>query len=144
MTFTFIEIVALIAAMAVVACAIAVMRLSRRLTRTACEIEHTAYRITALTPTAQGVLEHCEAELNDFRTLTRKTSEIVDDVQTISGKASAATAEFVRVLEGGVAGRYGAIVADARAGLAALRRMRGGNEPDAMNRTPGTFGLADR
>lgn len=108
MSFTLLEIVAMIAAVAVIASAIGVTRVARRLTRTACEIEYAARRITALTPTAQGVLEHCEAELEDLRTLTRKTSQIVG------------------------------------AGMAAVRRRRGGNEPDTMNRSPGTFGLADR
>ncbi len=144
MTFTLFEIVATIVAVAVVAGAIAVVRLTRRLTSTAREIEYAARRITALAPVAQGVLERCEAELEDLRALTHTTSQLVGDVQKVSGEARAATAEFVRTLEGGVADRYGAIVASARAGLAALRRMRGGNGPDAVKRNPGTLGLADR
>jgi len=144
MTFTLLEVVATIAMMAVVTGAIAVVQLTRRLTRTACEIEYTARRITALTPAAQGLLERCETELEDLRVLTRRTSQIVGDVQMVSGEARAATAEFVRVLEGGVVNRYGALVAGARAGLAALRSMRGGNGPEAVGRNPGTLGLADR
>lgn len=144
MTFTLLEVVATIAMMAVVTGAIAVVRFTRRLTRTACEIEYTARRITALTPTAQGLLERCEVEMDELRALTRKTSQIVGDVQTVSGEARAATAEFARVLEGGVVNRYGALVASARAGLAAFRRMRGGNGPGAVNRNQGTLGLADR
>ena len=85
MNFTFLEIVAMIAALAAVAGAITVMSLARRWTRTASEVEYAAHRLTALTRTARG-----------------------------------------------------------GAGLAVVRRMRGGNEPDAMNRSPGTFGLADR
>jgi len=144
MTFTLLEVVATIAATALVAGAFAVVRLARRLTLTACEIEYTARRITALTPAAQGLLERCETELEELRALTRTASQIVGDVQTVSGVARVATTEFARVLEGGVVNRYGAIVASARAGLAALRRMRGGNGPDAVNRNPGTLGLADR
>jgi len=133
MTFTLLEVIAGITALAVVVGMVAFARLALRLTGTARAIEYTAQRVAALTPGMQSLLDNAHAELEELQSLTRKTSQIAGDVQAVTGEASAATTNLVRALEDRVVGRYAAIVAGARAGLDVLRRVRG-NGSQAIDR----------
>jgi hypothetical protein len=125
----------------VVAGVIAFARLVRRLMGTAREIEYAARRVSALTPAMESLIDDGHAELEELRSLTHKTLQIVGDVQTVTGEASAATANVVRLLEDRVVGRSAAIIAGARAGLVVLRRARGGNGSETDERKIGA--LAD-
>lgn len=142
MTFTLLEVVAGITCIGVVAGVIAFARLTHRLSGTAREIEYAARRISALTPAVQSLIDDGRAELEELRSLTHNASQIVGDVQTVTGEASAATVNAVRLLEDRVVGRYAAIIAGARAGLSVLRRARGGNGSETDERRIGA--LADQ
>src|SRR5512145_87936 len=117
MTFTLLEVTAGITCVAVVVAALSIVRLVRRLTTTAREIEYAARKFATLAPAVQSLIDDGQAELQELRSLTEKTSQIAGDVQAVTGEASAATANLVRSFEDRVVGRYAAIIAGARAGL---------------------------
>jgi hypothetical protein len=142
MTFTLLEVLAGIACVAVVVGAVSFTRLARRLTGTAREIEYAARRVAALAPAVQSLIDDGHAELEELRSLTRKTSEIAGDVRAVTGEASVATANLVRALEGRIVDRYAAIVAGARAGLDILRHARSSNGSNTMEQE--IDALADR
>ena len=141
MTFTLLEVTAGITCVAVVVAVLSIVRLVRRLTGTAREIEHTARKFATLAHAVQSLIDDGHAELQELRSLTEKTSQIVGDVKAVTGEASAATTNLVRALESRVVGRYAAIIAGARAGFDVLRRARGGNGSEADERQIGA--LAD-
>jgi len=142
MTFTLLEVVAGITCVAVIAGVIAFARLTRRLSGTAREIEYAARRVSALTPAVESLIDDGRAQLEELQSLTHNTSQIVGDVQAVTGEASAATVNVVRLLEDRVVGRYAAIIAGTRAGLNVLRRARGGNGSETDERRIGV--LADQ
>jgi hypothetical protein len=142
MTFTLFEVITGITCIAVIVGSVSLVRLTRRLSGTAREIEYAARRIAALAPGVQSLIDHGHAELEELRSLTRKTSEIAGDVQSVTGEASAATAGMVRAFENRVVNRYAAIIAGARAGIDVLRSVRRGNGTERHEQEIGAF--ADR
>jgi hypothetical protein len=142
MTFTLFEVITGITCIAVIVGSVSLVRLTRRLSGTAREIEYAARRIAALAPGVQSLIDDGHAELEELRSLTRKTSEIAGDVQAVTGEASAATAGMVRAFENRVVNRYAAIIAGARAGIDVLRSVRRGNGTERHEQEIGAF--ADR
>jgi hypothetical protein len=125
MTFTLIELVAVLVTIGFAVGLFYFVKMAKQLRSTAAELEYTARRVSELAPAAQRLLVNGESELEELRILTQKTSQVAGHVHAVTGEASTATLHLLRGLEDGVANRYGAIVAGARAGLAMLKRRRG-------------------
>lgn len=130
MTFTLLEILAVLATIGWVAGLIVFVHVARRLTRTAAELETAARRVNELAPAAHRLLARGESELDELRSMTRAATQIADHVNAVTGEASTAALNLIRGLEDNVANRYGAIVAGARAGLAVLKRARRNGSDD--------------
>ncbi len=130
MTFSLLEMIAVLATIGLVAGLVVFVQLARRLTRTAAELENAARRVNELAPVAQRLLAHGESELEELRAMTRTATQIADHVNAVTGEASTAALNLLRGFEGSIANRYGAIVAGARAGLAVLKRARGNGSHD--------------
>lgn len=124
MTFTILEVVAVLATIGLAVAVVFFVHFARQITRTAAEFENTARRVSELVPAAQRVLGNAESELEELRMLTHKTSQVAGHVHAVTGEASAATVNALRGFEGTFTNRYGAIVAGARAGLAVLKAVK--------------------
>jgi hypothetical protein len=136
MGMTTYEIVAVLATIGFLVGVIYFVKMARSVSRAAKETEYTVRRVSELTPAAQRFMATAESELDELRIMTRGASEIVGDVQTVTGEASAATLNLVRGIEHRVLDRYSAIVAGARAGLGILKRARGNgydSDPDDVH-----------
>jgi hypothetical protein len=133
MTFTLLELVAVLATIGLAVAVVFFVHFAKQLTRTAAELENTARRVSELIPAAQRVLGSAESELEELRILTHKTSQVAGHVHAVTGEASAATVNLLRGLEGRFTNRYGALVAGARAGLAVIKGARGnGSDRDPV------------
>lgn len=125
MTFTLTEVLMILVAFAVAVFVGIFARLSFQLNKTASEMEETARRARDLVPATRSLLEQAESDLRDVRDLTRRTTKIAEDVQAVTGEASALTVQVLQALEGPVSDRARAAVVGARAGFEALRHGRG-------------------
>jgi hypothetical protein len=132
MTFTLLELVAVLATIAFCVALVYFVRTMKQVRRTAQQIEDTARHVSGLAPGIQRLVTSGESQMEELRVLTRRASDIVGDVNAVTGEASAATRHLIRGFEGQVIDRYGAMVAGARAGLAILKRVRGnGSDRDS-------------
>jgi len=124
MTFTLSEVLLLVVAVTAMAFVIVFVGLSFQLRRTAAEMEETARHVRSLVSPAQRLLKEAESDVAEIRELARRTTQIAQDVQSVTGEASALTIQLLRALEGEVSDRARAAMVGARAGFAALRRTR--------------------
>ena len=134
MTFTLLELVAVLVTMGLAVALVYFVRTAKQVQRTAAELEVAARNVSELKPGIQRLLSHGESELEELRVLTRTTSEVAGHVHAVTDEASTATVQLIRGLEGQVVNRYSAIMAGARAGLALLKRTRGnGSDGDTWD-----------
>jgi predicted phage gp36 major capsid-like protein len=119
------EMIIGIIALALLFGVVVLARIAVRIGRAADELSLTARRVAELAPAAHGMIESAQSELQALRSLTGTTTRVVDDVQAVTGQASAIASQIMRGFE--LTNRYRAIFAGARAGFDVLRRFRSGN-----------------
>lgn len=124
MTFTLVEVLIGVMALAMMIGLTVFIRLAGQVVRMAYQVEQVSRAVAELTPSVQRVVDQGAVEIEKMRTITATAGQIVSEIHSVTEAASEVTTQFARGF-GGQVTRYRALLAGARAGFEVLRHARG-------------------